>query len=172
VPKWFQFNHYGGLSELSEALEEPINHVQQGNGNERILMPWKVSWWSLANAPMMDATGLKLLMIANTKELLQTVATSLETCWPEATLLSTVEGAKGIELAETEDPDVVILDLNLPSVDALDVLGEIRLLSDMPIIVLGEEDDEMRRIKALEIGADDCISRLFSPIEFLARVKA
>ena len=55
--------------------------------------------------------------------------------YPEA-----VEGTRGIQLAETEAPDIVILNLDLPGIDAFDVLHEIRLFSDIPIIVLGEED--------------------------------
>ncbi len=82
------------------------------------------------------------------------------------------DGAEGLEKARQERPDILILDLMLPGMDGLDVCKEIRKTSNMPIIMLSARVDEVDRVLGLEIGADDYVTKPFSPRELLARVKA
>jgi DNA-binding response OmpR family regulator len=88
------------------------------------------------------------------------------------TVLLSVRGDQGLTLWEQSKPDLLIIDLNLPGMDGLDVTRQIRKKSDIPIIMLTARVDEMDRLIGLELGADDYISKPFSPREVVARVKA
>lgn len=92
--------------------------------------------------------------------------------WPGANLSSANGGGKGLEILETESPDIIILDLGLPDIDGFDVLRQVRRFSDVPIIILTVRGEEMDKVKGLELGADDYIVKPFAPAELLARVKA
>jgi len=92
--------------------------------------------------------------------------------WPDSIIVSVSQGEKGIELVETESPDVVLLDIGLPDMDGFEVLRQIRFFSSVPIIIETVEDEEVDRIRGLELGADDYITKPFSYMELLARVKA
>lgn len=115
---------------------------------------------------------MKALVITSSNDIVQTISLSIGLRWPEATLLSVTGGSRGTELVETELPDIVILDLDLPTGSSFEVLAEVRLFSDVPIVVLTAADSEMDKVRALEMGADECIGKPFSPLDFLARVKA
>jgi DNA-binding response OmpR family regulator len=82
------------------------------------------------------------------------------------------DGPGGLEATLTSAPDVVILDLTLPTIDGLDVLSAIRRVSDVPVIVLTARSDETDRIVGLRMGADDYVVKPFSPRELAARVGA
>ncbi|OBW62534.1 MAG: DNA-binding response regulator [Dehalococcoides mccartyi] len=92
--------------------------------------------------------------------------------WPEAKLVSSNLGDKGLELIVDWNPNLVILDLGLPDLDGLEVLKRIRLFSNVPVIILTVRGDEAEIVKGLEYGADDYITKPFKQLEFLARVKA
>ena len=87
-------------------------------------------------------------------------------------IITTGDGAEGVETIRGQKPDLVILDLMLPGMDGLDVCKEIRKFSNVPIIMLSARIDEVDRVLGLEIGADDYVTKPFSPRELLARVKA
>jgi len=82
------------------------------------------------------------------------------------------DGNEGIDMVRSQKPDIVILDLMLPGMDGLDVCKEIRKFSNVPLIMLTARVDEVDRVLGLEIGADDYVTKPFSPRELLARVKA
>lgn len=116
---------------------------------------------------------IKVLVIEDNPEIVETISLCLELRWPGVASVSTAEGSKGVELAESESPDIVILDLGLPDMDGFEVLHQIRLFSDVPIIIItGMGLEELDKVKGLELGADDYVTKPFSPMEFLARVKA
>jgi len=82
-------------------------------------------------------------------------------------------GEHALSLFEAERPTAVILDLNLPgALDGLDVCRSLRRYSDVPIVMLSARDQELDRIFGLEIGADDYVTKPFSPRELIARLKA
>jgi len=87
-------------------------------------------------------------------------------------VMTAADGVDGIEKARLYRPDMIILDLMLPGMDGLDVCKEIRKSSNVPIIMLTARTDEVDRVLGLEIGADDYLTKPFSPRELLARVKA
>ena len=82
------------------------------------------------------------------------------------------DGNDGMEMVRSQKPDLVILDLMLPGMDGLDVCKDIRKFSNVPLIMLTARVDEVDRVLGLEIGAEDYVTKPFSPRELLARVKA
>jgi two-component system, OmpR family, KDP operon response regulator KdpE len=81
-------------------------------------------------------------------------------------------GERAIQVAATEHPDVVLLDLGLPGMDGVLVIQALRGWTDMPIIVLSVRDDERSKVQALDAGADDYVTKPFGMAELLARVRA
>lgn len=87
-------------------------------------------------------------------------------------VLSALDGETALTLARLEQPDLIILDLMLPAVDGLDVCRRLRQESGVPIIMLTARVEEADRIVGLELGADDYVTKPFSPRELVARVRA
>ncbi|MEI7027561.1 response regulator YycF [Paenibacillus sp. y28] len=82
------------------------------------------------------------------------------------------DGGQAVELAFSEDPDLILLDIMLPVKDGMDVCREVRTRSHTPIIMLTAKDTELDKVLGLELGADDYVTKPFSTRELLARVKA
>jgi DNA-binding response OmpR family regulator len=82
------------------------------------------------------------------------------------------DGKTAIEQAQLYKPDLILLDLNLPELDGLEVCRTIRKQSNVPIIMLTARDEEVDKVVGLEIGADDYVTKPFSPRELAARVGA
>ena len=80
-------------------------------------------------------------------------------------------GSAGIEAARDESPDLIVLDLSLPDVDGVEVCRQIRAFSDAYLVMVTARDDEIDKIVGLTVGADDYITKPFSPREFVARVR-
>jgi two-component system, OmpR family, alkaline phosphatase synthesis response regulator PhoP len=87
-------------------------------------------------------------------------------------VITAVDGPSALTAARIRKPDVLVLDLGLPGMDGLDVARAIRRDSMMPIIMLTARDDELDRVLGLEIGADDYVTKPFSPRELVARIRA
>ena len=115
---------------------------------------------------------LKALIIEDALDIVETFFLCFELRWPGVKVISTAEGGKGLILAESESPDIIILDLGLPDMDGLEVLKRIRSISNVPIIIVTVRGDEIDKIRGLELGADDYITKPFSHLELLARVQA
>jgi len=115
---------------------------------------------------------LKFLVIEDNPDIVDTVSLCFELRWPEVEIISAVEGGQGLKLFKAESPDVIILDLGLPDMDGFDVLKKVRSSSNVPVVILTVRGDEMDKVKGLELGADDYITKPFSHIELLARIKA
>ena len=82
------------------------------------------------------------------------------------------EGTKGLERALAEDLDLVILDLMLPGVDGFEICRQLREVKNTPIIMVSAKKDDIDKIRGLGLGADDYMTKPFSPSELVARVKA
>lgn len=85
--------------------------------------------------------------------------------------VSAATGAEGLALAARAKPDLMILDLGLPDMDGKAVIETLRKGSDMPVIVLSAHDQEMEKIMALDLGADDFVAKPFAIGELLARLR-
>lgn len=105
---------------------------------------------------------MKVLIIEDSPEIVEAVCLTFELRWPEAKVISTAEGNKGVTLTETESPDLIILDIGLPDIDGFKVLKEIRNFSDIPVIILTVRGEEIDKVRGLELGADDYIVKPFS----------
>jgi two-component system alkaline phosphatase synthesis response regulator PhoP len=112
----------------------------------------------------------KILIIEDEIELVRVLQSYLEQA--NFTVFSAGQGDSGLNLWAQKHPDLVILDLNLPGMDGLDVAREIRRKSDTPIIMVTARVEETDRLIGLELGADDYITKPFSPREVVARVRA
>ena len=86
-------------------------------------------------------------------------------------IVSAYDGERTIELARREHPDMILLDIMMPKMDGLMVCREIRRESNVPIIMLTAKSEEFDKLLGLELGADDYVTKPFSPREVLARVK-
>jgi two-component system alkaline phosphatase synthesis response regulator PhoP len=86
--------------------------------------------------------------------------------------LAAVDGSQGLAIARREKPDLVVLDLNLPGMDGLDVARALRRDGGSPIIMLTARSEEADRLIGLELGADDYVTKPFSPRELVLRVRA
>jgi DNA-binding response OmpR family regulator len=81
-------------------------------------------------------------------------------------------GNEALDQAESERPDLIVLDLMLPDVDGIEVCRRIRKTSDVPILMLTARDEDVDKIIGLEVGADDYLTKPFNPRELVARVKS
>ena len=81
------------------------------------------------------------------------------------------DGPAALTAARRERPDLVVLDLGLPGLDGLEVTRELRRDSAIPIVMLTARDDELDKLLGLELGADDYLTKPFSPRELVARVR-
>jgi two-component system alkaline phosphatase synthesis response regulator PhoP len=82
------------------------------------------------------------------------------------------DGEEALELARERSPDLVVLDLGLPRMDGIDVARQLRRDADVPIIMLTARVEDSDRLRGLEVGADDYVTKPFSPRELVARVRA
>jgi DNA-binding response OmpR family regulator len=115
---------------------------------------------------------MKVLVIEDDPGIIEVVSLCFQLRWSGTTVISAADGRKGIDLVETETPDVVILDIGLPDIDGYQVLKEIRRFSDVPVLMLTVRGEDTDIAKGLELGADDYITKPFSHIELIARVQA
>src|SRR6202023_28268 len=87
-------------------------------------------------------------------------------------VLSSASGAEAIIVARRSQPDLMVLDLGLPDIPGEEVAREVRAVYDIPIIILTARANEEERIAGLELGADDYMTKPFSPRELVLRVQA
>ncbi len=103
---------------------------------------------------------MKALIIEDSKEIVESVSLVFQMRWPAAVVVATDSGEKGIQMTETEAPDVVILDIGLADMDGFEVLRQIRLFSDVPVVILtGRAIQEIEKIKGFELGVEGRTSR-------------
>ena len=82
------------------------------------------------------------------------------------------DGAEAVTAVRDFDPDVLVLDLGLPGIDGIEVCRQVRTFSDCHVLMLTARDDEVDKIVGLSVGADDYVTKPFSPRELVARVQA
>lgn len=87
-------------------------------------------------------------------------------------VLTAYDGAEGLALAEREHLDLLLLDIMLPNIDGLEICKKVRQKMETPIIIISAKADEFDKVLALELGADDYVTKPFSMREVMARVKA
>ncbi|HEU4319527.1 MAG TPA: response regulator transcription factor [Acidimicrobiia bacterium] len=117
-----------------------------------------------------DRRPHRILIVEDEPGLAESVRYTLESEGFEVMLAAT--GVNGLDAARHSDPDLILLDLMLPEMSGLDVCRQIRMSSDVPIIMLTAKDSEADKVTGLELGADDYMTKPFSMRELIARVRA
>jgi len=115
---------------------------------------------------------MRLLFVGGCEELSGTISLILKVRWRGLSLVRASEAGEALELVGREQPDIVMLHLDPPSADRFDLIGQIRMCSNVPLIALGKNGTAVDKIRALETGADDWIASDCIPMEFIARVSA
>src|SRR5512138_407670 len=111
----------------------------------------------------------RILVVDDEPKIVQVVRDYLERAGYSVLVAS--DGKTALSLARTDRPDLIVLDLGLPQMDGLDFTREFRKASNAPIIMLTARSDESDKLIGLELGADDYITKPFSPKELVARVR-
>jgi DNA-binding response OmpR family regulator len=114
--------------------------------------------------------GYRALVVDDEVPLADVVASYLRRDHFTVTVCHT--GAEALAVAREVDPDVVVLDLGLPGIDGLEVCRQLRTFSDAYVVMLTARDTEMDTIVGLSVGADDYVTKPFSPRELVARIRA
>ncbi len=120
--------------------------------------------------PVSRLGGYRALVVDDELPLAEIVASYLEREMFEVTLAH--NGADALGLAREIDPDVVVLDIALPGIDGLEVCRQLRTFSDAYVVMLTARDTELDTIVGLSVGADDYVTKPFSPRELVARIRA
>ncbi len=115
---------------------------------------------------------MKVLVVDDDPDIVEAVSICFALRWPDAELVDAPDGTTALATFEAENPDVVILDLGLPDMNGLEVCKTIREKSQVPILILTARGGELNKVQGLEMGADDYITKPFSHLELLARIKA
>ncbi|MEZ0341669.1 response regulator [Mycobacterium sp. pV006] len=117
-----------------------------------------------------SAKGYRALVVDDEVPLAEVVASYLQREQFEAIVAD--NGVEAITVARELDPDVVILDLGLPGIDGLEVCRQLRTFSDAYVVMLTARDAEIDTVLGLTVGADDYVTKPFSPRELVARIRA
>ena len=112
----------------------------------------------------------KILIIEDDKSVQQLIRMYLVNDGFE--VIFSMDGKEGLDKALNDNPNLILLDLNLPKIDGIEICKKVRINSDVPIIMVTAKIEELDRLDGLENGADDYITKPFSPRELVARVKA
>ena len=112
----------------------------------------------------------KILVVDDEPQVCELIKAYLEKDGYEVILAG--DGKSAVEKARSHKPDLIVLDLNLPVMDGIEVFRTIRAISDIPVIMVTARDDEVDKIVGLQLGADDYVTKPFSPRELAARVAA
>ncbi len=115
---------------------------------------------------------MKFLVINDSSEIIDVLTLCFNLNWPEVELLSASEGEKGLELVRQHAPELVILDVNLPDTNGLEVLQCLRSFSDVPVVMLSVSDEQDVDIgRYLEAGAADYVVLPFSCMDLMERIQ-
>jgi two-component system KDP operon response regulator KdpE len=115
---------------------------------------------------------MKILIVDDDHDLLEALGIGLQLQWQGVDVLTATDGEAALTMFFDQTPDVVLLDVGLPRLDGFEVLRRIRQVADTPVLMLTARGEELDKVRGLEIGADDYVTKPFSPLELLARIKA
>jgi DNA-binding response OmpR family regulator len=115
---------------------------------------------------------MKILIVDEEPDVVRLITMSFGMQQPNWEVVSAADAEEAFDALEREQPALVLLDVGLPDIDGFQILEHIRRYSDVPVIMLTVRDDELSKVRGLELGADDYITKPFSHLELLARVRA
>lgn len=115
---------------------------------------------------------MRVLVADDEPDLREIVATIMTLHWADGEVIQVGDGETAVQAFFDSIPDLVILDVAMPGLNGLDALKRIRRVSDVPIIMLTVRDEELNKVRAFELGADDYLTKPFGHLELLARARA
>jgi DNA-binding response OmpR family regulator len=115
---------------------------------------------------------LRLLLAEDSPDIAEVVAFGARMAWPDARISVASGGAEALVRFAAETPDLVILDVAMPPPDGFEVLRRIRQTSSVPVLMLTVHDATIDKVRALELGADDYLTKPFDHLELMARLRA
>jgi two-component system KDP operon response regulator KdpE len=115
---------------------------------------------------------MKVLVVDDSEEVIEAVTVSFMLQWRDTEVIGASDGETALDLVEREHPDIVLLDVMMPEMNGYEVLRQLRAFTDVPVIMLTARDGVLDKVKGLELGADDYVTKPFDHLELLARVKA
>jgi two-component system KDP operon response regulator KdpE len=115
---------------------------------------------------------MKILLIDDDHDLREAISVGLSLQLREVEVETAEDGRMGLAAWERSSPDLILLDVTMPGLGGFDVLREIRRRSDVPVIMLTARDEEIDRVRGLELGADDYVGKPFGHLELVARIRA
>jgi DNA-binding response OmpR family regulator len=115
---------------------------------------------------------MKILIVDDDRGIVEAVTIGLELQWGDVQVLSAPDGEQGLDVFGREAPDLTLLDINMPRMNGWEMLRQLREFSDAPVILLTARGEELDKVKGLELGADDYLTKPFGHLELFARIKA
>ena len=115
---------------------------------------------------------MRILVVDDVPDVVESVRLGFMLQWRDVEVLGAASADEALDIVEREHPDIVLLDIGLPGMDGYGALAEIRRFSDVPVVMLTARDDAMDKVKGLELGADDYVTKPFNHLELMARVRA
>ncbi|MBO4980379.1 MAG: response regulator transcription factor [Lachnospiraceae bacterium] len=115
------------------------------------------------------STKIKILLVEDDRNITNFISTTLE--GNDYKVTTALTGREGVSLAASFCPDVILLDLGLPDIDGYEVLRQVRAWSRVPIIIISARTKESEKVTALDLGADDYITKPFGTAELMARIR-
>jgi DNA-binding response OmpR family regulator len=115
---------------------------------------------------------LSLLIADDEPDIVQVVAFGARMAWPDCRVMAAATGAEALQLFATDPPDLVILDIAMPPPDGFEVCRQIRQTSETPILMLTVRNATIDKIRALDLGADDYLTKPFDHLELMARLRS
>ena len=115
---------------------------------------------------------LKLLIAEDARDVADVVAFGARMIWPHCGVTIAADGEEALRCFEEEHPDLVVLDVSMPPPDGFEVCKRIREASRVPILMLTARDGTLDKVRALDLGADDYLTKPFDHLELLARLRA
>jgi two-component system KDP operon response regulator KdpE len=116
--------------------------------------------------------AVKILVVDDDARMREALSVGLQLQWEDAAVLTADDGDTGLRMFFDHQPDVVLLDVNMPGLNGFEVLREIRRVSDIPVIMLTARGEEYDQVRGLGLGADDYVSKPYSHLALVARIKA
>lgn len=115
---------------------------------------------------------LKLLVADDARDIAEVVSFGVRMIWPGSQVAVAAGGREALRLFEEEQPDLVVLDVSMPPPDGFEVLRRIREHSQVPVLMLTVRDATLDKVRALDLGADDYLTKPFEHLELLARLRS
>ncbi len=115
---------------------------------------------------------MRVLLVDDDPDILESLRLSFQLQWQGAEVYTALSGEEALEMFYQVKPHVILLDVMLPRLSGYEVLKRIRQVSDVPVIMLTARDEEIDKVKGLELGADDYITKPFGYLELFARIRA